>query len=172
MAGSTARSEFHLLDLTALVVGYGMASLLVRAFWPSAGGPSVVALFFMGLEFTWLGLAMSGPIVLLLHRRPPDDNSDLPEPHSWAEMAWLLIGFYWIGLTILVVPIRLPDARLLDAAILGVFPILAAFGLRFFGAKRFATRPTKPIWTHRAAVGLLVSWPFAWAILIVLGKTL
>ena len=32
---------FHLLDLSAIVVGYGMASLLIRAFWPAgrAGRP-------------------------------------------------------------------------------------------------------------------------------------
>ena len=29
-----------------------------------------------------------------------------------------------------------------------------------------------PAWTHRAAVGLLLTWPFAWVALILLGKSL
>jgi hypothetical protein len=37
MHGPSSLPGFHLLDLTALVAGYAMASLLVRAFWPSGG---------------------------------------------------------------------------------------------------------------------------------------
>ena len=62
---------FHILDIAALVVGYGMASLLIRAFWPSAGIEGPVVLTVLGLEYLWLGLAMSGPIVLYRHRKAP-----------------------------------------------------------------------------------------------------
>jgi hypothetical protein len=88
----------------------------------------------------------------------------------------MIIGFYWIGLTVLVVPGRLNGARFLDSALLGVFPVLAALALRFVGPKRSwaRLRPPEhgPTWTHRAGVALLVTWPFAWVGLILLGKTL
>jgi hypothetical protein len=173
------RSGLQLLDLTALVAGYGLASLLVRAYWPSAGMAGTGEAAALALVFLWLGLAMSGPVVLLLPRRgvpasgtaPEPDPRTSPEPRTWAEMAWLVIGFYWIGLTVLVVPARLAQTRLLDTAVLGVFPVLAALALRVFGRRRFGLRPTGPHWTHHAAVGLLATWPVVWIALILLGKT-
>src|SRR5262249_39317872 len=117
------RRGFHLLDVAALVVGYSLASLLVRAFWPTGTTPPVVVLFVLTLAFLWLGMAMSGPIVLLGHRRGAvDPDSGLLPPRTWAELAWLIVGFYWIGLTILVVPARGHSDAVLDSAFLGLFP--------------------------------------------------
>lgn len=165
----------HLLDLLALVVGYSLASFLVRAFWPAVTEPSVVALGLTVLAFLWLGMAMSGPILLLGHQRAAATESGepaAPEPRTWAELSWLIIGFYWIGLTILVVPSRLHQTRVLDTAILGVFPFLAALGLRAFRPFQSVVSGGRRTWTHDVAVGLLVTWPFAWVVLIILGKTL
>lgn len=164
----------HLLDLAAMVVGYSLASFLVRAFWPAIGEPTFPALFVLGLAFLWLGMAMSGPIVLMGHRRPGPETveSEGAEPRTWAELAWLIIGFYWIGLTILVVPVRLHQTRVLDTAFLGVFPVLAAVGLRVFRPSSMAAAGARRYWTHDAAIGLLVTWPFAWVALIILGKSL
>lgn len=168
------RRGFHLLDALSLVVGFSLASLLVRAFWPTDGMSSVPAMFVLGLAFLWLGLAMSGPVVLLAHRRvePDSEDSPVPEPRTWAELAWLIIGFYWIGLTVLVVPVRMHNTRVLDSAFLGVFPFLAALGLRLFRPRLPATKKGDRDWTHRAAVTLLVTWPFTWVALILLGKNL
>src|SRR5271167_3809634 len=110
---------FHLLDLSAIVVGYGMASLLVRAYWPAGGRPPLVEIAAIGLVYLWLGLAMSGPLVLL-PRRPTGPASGgqnglvgqstrpgagkrtrpgdpiVPKPalitgsRTWAELAWLI----------------------------------------------------------------------------------
>ena len=84
----------------------------------------------------------------------------------------MIIGFYWIGLTILVVPVRLHQTRVLDTAVLGVFPVLAAVGLRVFRPSRLAAAGQRRYWTHDAAIGLLVTWPFAWVALIILGKSM
>lgn len=173
MNGPISLPGFHLLDLSALVAGYAMASLLVRAFWPTGGSSEAAVFVVLGLAYLWLGLAMSGPLILAVRRR--GDREDPAEPHealTWAELAWSIIGFYWIGLTVLVVPVRLPHTRLVDTALLGVFPILAALGLRLFGPKRPATPGQGPGWTHLAGVVLLVSWPLAWLAMILLGKTL
>jgi hypothetical protein len=169
---------FHLLDVSALVVGYGMASLLVRAYWPDSGTPGVWETLMIGLVFAWLGAAMSGPIVMLIRRpapRAPDEDGPEEASRTWAELAWMIIGFYWIGLTILVVPVRMRGTMVLDSAILGIFPVLAAIGLRFSAirVRRFVAGPeTAAAWTHRAGVWLLLTWPFAWLGLILLGKTL
>ena len=76
---------FHLLDIAALVVGYSMASLLIRAFWPDGGRPPLAEIAAIGLVYLWLGLAMSGPLVLLVRRPagPAVENPDPPEePHG------------------------------------------------------------------------------------------
>lgn len=167
-----------LLDAAALVVGYGLASMLVRACWPENGPPSPLALVLMAIVFVWLGLAMSGPVVLLIRRRGVAEagEDDRAEPRTWAELAWMIIGFYWIGLTVLVVPSRMNGSRFLDSAVLGVFPVAAALALRFFGPRRTWARPVPAQgatpWTHRAGIALLLTWPFAWLGLILLGPTL
>jgi hypothetical protein len=197
---------FHLLDLSAIVVGYSMASLLVRAYWPAGGQPPLVEIAAIGLVFLWLGLAMSGPLVLLPHRptqpvatartgvagesirpgaRKPLRPGELgtpgdPKPalfagtRTWAEVAWLIIGFYWIGLTVLVVPVRLHRSPLHDSALIGLFPIAAAVILRILDRPSRRRQPDQEgtTWTHRAAVGLLLTWPPAWIALILLGKSL
>lgn len=174
MSVAKRQAGFHLLDAAALVVGYGLASLLIRAYWPDMGAPSVWEVMVIALVFLWLGLAMSGPVVLL-NRRPaavdPDKDDEPTEPRTWTELAWLIIGFYWIGLTVLVVPIRMPGTRFLDSAVLGLFPVLAPLGFRLFGPRRTTRAGDLDSWTHRAGVALLVTWPFAWVGLILLGKS-
>jgi hypothetical protein len=184
------RRGFHLLDLGAIVVGYGMASLLVRAFWPDSGRPPIPEILVIALFYAWLGLAMSGPLVLLARRptpptRDPDAGPEAAGSRTWAELAWLIIGFYWNGMTVLVVPVRLRRSPLHDAAILGLFPIIAALFLKFAhgptgrGRSRRgpASAPVRDLpapaeWTHTAAVGLILTWPLAWVALILLGKNL
>ena len=178
MGGSTGQPKLHLMEVAALVVGYGLASMLVRAYWPATTTPSAWELVFIAVVFGWLGLAMSGPMVLLARRppRPPSpDDADAQHPaapRSWSELAWLIIGFYWIVLTLIVVPTRLRGAATLDSAFLGIFPVLVALGIRFFGPPALRRPADETGWSHRAGVGLLVTWPFAWFALIVLGKTL
>ncbi|WZO96257.1 hypothetical protein EP7_003246 [Isosphaeraceae bacterium EP7] len=168
--------RFRLLDTAALVVGYGLASLLVRAFWPEAPTTPFPVAAAIGLEYLWLGLAMSGPIVMAANRRkPPDDIDDDETPDSerpratWAENAWILVGVYWICLTILVVPARLRTTRVSDVAFLGVFPILASIALGWLSRKE---QPPEYNWTHKTAVWLILTWPAAWVVLILLGKVL
>jgi hypothetical protein len=172
--------RFQLLDLSALVVGYGMASLLIRAYWPRGEEPTVFEIAAIALVYLWLGLAMSGPVVLLIRRKPPADRAELPqdrgpEPRTWAEMAWLIIGFYWLALTVLVVPVRLHGASpLTDATWMGLFPVAAALVLRVLDrpARRSGPQRNALPWTHHAAVLLLLTWPLAWIALILLCKSL
>ncbi len=169
----TTKSSFRLIDITAIIVGYALASLLVRAFWPSTDDVGFGVGLAIFILYAWLGMAMSGPIVLLTSRKEKSKDPDaLPTNRTWAELAWLVIGFYWIALTMLVVPIRTPTHRLRDSAILGLFPILAALVIRLLGPTVTGIPIGEPTWTHRAGLGLLIAWPFAWLALILLGKTL
>ena len=162
-----SRRALRLLDLSALVVAYGLAALLVRAFYPREGLPNHLAEGIVAFVYAWLGLAMGGPMVLLLdgRSRPVDPKLDDPPKYTWAETSWLLIGGYWIGLAMFVVPSRLPVNPLL-----GLFPVLAALAMRLLGGKPKGDG-LNPGWTHTAAVAVLVTWPFAWIGMIVLGKT-
>ena len=58
------RMRFQIRDILALVVGYGLAALFFRAFWPSGGPPSWLIAPAMAL-YAWMGLALSGPVILL-----------------------------------------------------------------------------------------------------------
>jgi hypothetical protein len=177
-----------LLDLAALVVGYSLAAMAARTLWPAGVTPRgpVIVVFLLG--YTWLGLAMSGPFVLLRRSgaraasdletarrprrakigRPIAIEPDPPELYTRAEMAWLMIGGYWIAAAVLVIPTRLPTR---SAPILGLLPILAAGLLWVLGSSRPRHDAGKPPWTHRVAVALLATWPLAWLALILLTAT-
>jgi hypothetical protein len=157
----------RLMDLVALMVGYGLAALLIRAFWPTSGQlPSLKVAIALGLLYVWLGLAMGGPLILLLDRRTGGDVGGPPR-YTWAESAWLMIGVYWIGMTILVVPTRMQVTPLL-----GVLPVIAGLSLRIFSRRVHPASGSTSAWTHRVGVVLLLTWLPAWADLILLGQTL
>jgi hypothetical protein len=172
------RWRFQIRDILALVVGYGMAALFFRAFWP-AGGPPAHLIVPATALYAWLGLALSGPI-LLWRRRPRDramgdSGSAAVTPgvgtHTWAEWAWLFVGTYWIVLGLFVIPARLHEFRAGDVVLFGMVPIVAAVGFRLLGSQVTAARPA-PGWTHPAAVWLLLSWPVAWGCLVFVGRGL
>lgn len=152
------RAGLRLLEMAGLVAGYSLAALLGRAILPgrdlSQWGPSVLAL--ITLEYLWLGLALSGPLVLAARRRIAG--------WTWAESAWMAIGGYWFAIAAFVGPMRLPHTPWL-----GVFPILAAFAFRLLGR---GSPPLGRSWTHPAAVVLIATWPLAWLALIALGQAL
>jgi len=183
-------------DLVGLVVGYGIASLLARTLWPRSHPLSGVAVVFFGLVFTWLGLAMSGPIVLLLGRRggkpPRSERPDRPgrlisevaplgrnavapppavEParYTRAEMAWLVMGGYWIALAMFIVPARSVDT---PWALAGLLPLVAAIGLWLVVPMRPTPAELAKSWTHLAASSLLWTWPIAWGLMILLSRSL
>ena len=173
------RLRFQLRDILALVVGYGLAALFFRAFWP-AGGPSTGDIAPAMALYAWLGLALSGPILLL--RRGPRDPVAGPTPtagpppvagsHTWAEWAWLFVGCYWIVLGLFVIPARLRNFRAGDILVFGLVPIVAALCFRLIGSKAAAAARWTTDWTHPAAVVLLLTWPLAWGCLVFIGRGL
>ncbi len=185
----------RLLDLAGLVVGYGMAALLIRSLWPDSRPLVGVPAVMLGLEYLWLGLAMGGPIVLLFDRRvAPDDprprrpklgrlisskepadaphpaGSDSPAswPYTRAEMAWMLIGGYWIALTMFVVSARSIHSI---AGPVGLIQGAVAMALLLLVVPRRVKPGTaSDSWTHLAALWVLWTWPIAWAVLILLSQ--
>jgi len=154
----------RLIDLLGLVIGFGTAAILMKSLWPASRSLAPQVLLVAGILYAWLGLAMAGPILLLIDRR---GFGDATRRLSWAQVAWLLIGSYWLIICALVVPLRLEVHPLL-----GLFPILAAILLRFLGPNTGQARITERGWTDRVAFGLMLGWPVAWGCLILLGKTL
>jgi len=171
--------RIQLIDVTAMVVGYGLAAVLFRAFWPQSHVPPPLALFAIGF-YVWLGLAMSGPLILLRQRHagpvnPGGTQSTQPlasTARTWAEMAWLLIGIYWIVMGVFILPIRLHSFRFSDTILFGLVPLTAGLVLRVFGPRVRARDRDHVPWTHQVAVGLLVTWPLAWVCLIVVAEAM
>jgi hypothetical protein len=172
-----SRLQFELQDILAVVVGYGMAALLFRAYWPESRPSPALAIAGIGL-YLWLGLAMSGPIVLLRtapRRGELHQSQTLPVPaqtRTWAELAWLLIGAYWIVLGLFVIPARLRYFTLADMILFGLIPIVVALGLRIFGPKPAPERGPSHSWAHKTGVFIVTTWPIAWICLMVLGTAL
>ncbi len=160
----------RLIDFSALIIGYGLAAMLLKAFWPATRELPGAQMFVAGGLFLWLGLAMAGPILFLLNRpsaSEQESREDSRPLRTWAEWTWLMIGSYWIFLAILVVP-----SKLRVDPILGVLPILLAIGVRLLAPRRRWPLNDIPPWTHATAIGLIWTWPLAWGALVLLGKTL
>ncbi len=163
----------RLIDMMGLIAGYGTAALLMRAFWPASGLSTPLHAGMLFFEYFWLGLAMSGPVLVGWDRREhrnPAALADSGEPSTGgsrrtkAEIAWLMIGAYWIGLTILATPGRLP----VDTRIVLIFQIVIVVLAAIFAPGRKQPEADGTTWTHKAAVGLLAAWPLAWIDLVAL----
>ncbi len=175
--------RLSLIDLIAITSGFALAALLVRVFWPSLAVRGVGGLFTLGGTYLWLGLCMSGPLLLLLEKRhganargpepkrlPPGRG---PEPathqrvstYTRAEKAWMSVGAYWIGVAAFLIPGRLGDSPL---GLLLVLELLSALGLWVIVPRRAAPTLAQHSWTHRLAIVLLVTWPLVWGGLIYL----
>jgi hypothetical protein len=170
-------AQVPLVDGLALIVGYGMAAELFRACWPSR--PPSPALTIPGVAlYIWLGLALSGPVLLIWRglARPPAGPSGVVSSHparaTWAELAWLLIGLYWIVIGLLVIRARLQEFQLADTLLFGLIPFIVSLGFWLCRPKASADWQPSRGWTHITAVVLLATWPIAWICLIVLAKVL
>lgn len=161
----------RLIDLMGVVVGYVLAAILVRALFPSAAREpsSARVLVVLMLEYAWMGLAMSGPIVLAIDRRE-DRGPSGPPRYTWAERSWLVIGAYWIALTLLIAPARLrADPRLGAMPVVGALLFVGGVAYAGSGPWRKGVRASvPPTWTHRMGLGLVLAWPLAWAGLVLL----
>jgi hypothetical protein len=153
-----------------------MAALFFRAFWPASVPSAALGVPGVAL-YLWLGLAMSGPVILLrkgcLRRglRISSGECEVVVTPTWAEWAWLWIGTYWIVLGLLVIPSRLHGFKFSDAALFALLPIAAALAFRLFAPMRVKDASAMTAWTHGAAVSLLATWPVAWVCLILLGES-
>ena len=123
---------------------------------------------------------MSGPILLMRKTAGPRDaaadNGDAKAPprpaRTWAELAWLLIGVYWIVMGLFILPIRLPSFRFGGHGTLRPGARGRHAGLSDLRTEILPRSGAAVSWTHQVAVGLLCTWPIAWFCLIVLGQTM
>ncbi len=162
---SPPRPGLHLVDLAGLVLGYALAGLFVRLYWPESRQVNFRVGVVVAVFYGWLGLAMSGPVLVLLRRLRPNLN----EERNWPELAWIASGTYWLVLLLLA---RSSEGGAPIGPFVSGLPILVALilGLMIGGPSRPAGSRTP--WTQRAAVGLLWTWPVAWICLILIGQTL
>jgi hypothetical protein len=173
--GWGSRLQFQLQDILAVTVGYGLATLFFRAFWPDQSPSALMGVAGIGL-YLWLGMAMSGPIALLRRRSrlsgssEPGERSTRAPFYTWAELAWMLIGTYWIVLGLFVIRARLPDFKLGDLVLFGLVPFAVALLFRVFGPSSTRENEATHAWTHTVAVIIVATWPIAWISLILLGK--
>jgi hypothetical protein len=168
----TRKFRLPILDVLGLVIGYGMAALFFRAFWPIQGLHPALAVPAIAL-YLWLGLAMSSP-ALLLRVLPDHSRTDISDRgnRTGSELAWLWIGIYWIIMALLVIPTRLTQFRAIDTILLAVLPFASIVVARIVKPAHNETTNPEHRWTRQAAVVLIITWPLAWLCLMILGRTL
>ncbi len=174
------RLRLAIRDVLGMVVGYAMAAALFRAFWPERAIPLWV-LAASAVLYAWMGLAMSGPVVLARRWResanpPPEGTRPSPTvaaspTHTWAELIWLFVGIYWTALGLFVLATRMPSFQTLDAMLFGLMPFSAVLARAIDLKQRGAAGPEWS-WTHVVAIGLLWTWPVAWGCLFAVGSWL
>lgn len=173
------RLRLAIRDMLGMVVGYAMAAALFRAFWPSRAIPLWV-LAAAAVLYAWMGLAMSGPVLLTRRRSEAEDSpSESPGPspaaaptrptHTWAELIWLFVGIYWTALGLFVLAVRMPSFRTPDAMLFGLLPFSAVLA-RAIDLKQRGAAGLEGPWTHVVAIGLLWTWPVAWGCLFAVGS--
>ena len=186
-------ARLHLSEILALVGGYALASLFFRAFWPSTGlgatrGVAAAA------SFAWLGLAMSGPLILIQRGRFRKTSRHAGEPASRRtrmETAWCLIGAYWIAIGLVGIPLIRRGLMGVDL-LFWVLMFPAVISIIIPPRPRKASREDSsgladehldshlndsgPItregesgrWTRGAAIVVVATWPAAWGCMIAL----
>jgi hypothetical protein len=154
------RAGLRLHDLFGLVFGFSLAATLLRSFRAEFEPFVFLQGLMLLISFVWIGTAMSGPIVILLDRQRTS-------PRSRSEIAWCLIGIYFIGLTLIVVPYRnqeTPWAMLTLVQFVG-----AAIILGWLLSDRNSQVTPKQIgrsWTTSVSKWLIFTWPLAWLALL------
>ena len=169
-----AASGLRISDLGGLVVGYSLAAVLLRSFWGTVEPENVGQAVALCVAFVWLGLAMSGPIILLLDRRGPPPPPEHPTTHppsrySREETAWMVIGGYFIALTLFVVPARnrtppWPTIFLIQTLVGATFLVWVPFARKL----QIPPEANPPRWTRRGGLAMLIAWPLAWIALLLL----
>ena len=185
-------ARLHLSEILALVGGYALASLFFRAFWPSTGlglmrGVAATA------SFAWLGLAMSGPLILIQRGRFRKISHHAGGPASRRtrmETAWCLIGVYWIAVGLVGIPlirrglmgVDLLFWVLMFPASLSIIPLRPKkarpeghAGLADDlldsnpnGSSESTRQGESGGWTRWAAIVVVSTWPAAWGCMIAL----
>jgi hypothetical protein len=169
----THSDGFRIRDLVGLVAGYGLAGFLLRSFQAAADAPGIAGTVGLGAFYLWLGLAVSGPFVLLLDRRGPAPPAPVPTTHppsrySGEELAWLGIGGYFVAIALFVVPSlnrQTPWGAILVSQTMGA-TLLAAWWVTQRARRK--PEPATPRWTRMAARLMLFTWPAAWLLLVLL----
>jgi hypothetical protein len=175
---TTHPDGFRIRDLVGLVVGYGLAGFLLRSFLAVIDPRGITESVELGTFYLWLGLAVSGPFVLLLDGRgpappPPVPTTDPPSRYAPEELIWLGIGGYFLFIALVVVPALdrgvtwLVARAIWDSTASGQALIGLGLAVCWTLGRRRA-RATPPGWTRRAARLVLVTWPVAWLVLVLL----
>ncbi len=186
------KTKLNLSEMMAIVVGYALASVIFRAFWPPAGVGAMRGTA-AAVSFAWLGLAMSGPLILIKRggaRSSAHGRSALRARLTRMEKAWCAIGLYWIGLGLAAILVVRRGAIQLDIFFwVTMLPVLLPFAAwqprvnrePIVGladeildedpnlSRQRALQAEAGRWTQPAAIALVATWPVAWACMIGLG---
>lgn len=163
--GPATSRRITVLDLAGLIVGYATAASIYRSTVLAQHPFSELALSVVAaIAFAWLGLVLSGPIVLGLRSLQRTAESRRSGPES----IWGILGLLWYAVAVarwlrFLDPDSLTNlASFLAAAAAAVAPLF--FVIHWRSERKRMIAADRSTWCHHAGLLCAAAWPAGWCL--------
>lgn len=163
--------SFNLLDIVGIVIGFALAARICRGeFRRIVESQSVGAVLIAGLTWVWLGVVLSGPLIIGVRWFRVNRRVRL----RLGERLWLCLGVGWLVIAIvrMLGPLAGEYSRELAycsaAGLSAVTPMLLLWALPVVAGSvgEYESEPASG-WCNAAGMAIALTWPLGWVLVAV-----